>query len=184
MSPVDCCDNLAACKARGLGDDDAMRSNGGARMLVGLWALGTLPLASLVTQSPVSAATLTLGKVETIGAPRSVVFGSGNPPPRPSPARGAEDVAHDSLPYHPRSASGFAAAKQAANAARTGRSTGVVPLSPATASPSNRAPVTPAVTTTGGPGSLQIVNAFAVTDRNTQIGWFPSPPAVQSPDAT
>jgi hypothetical protein len=143
-------------------------------MLVGLFALGLLPLASLATQAPASAATLTFAKVEKIGVPRSVVFRT-LPPPTPQP--------HDSLPFHPRSASAFAAAKQAAETGGPGRSAGVVAVSPALASPSSRAPMTP-LTTAGGGGSLQIVNAFPLTDRNAQIGWFPpgSSQAVAPPD--
>jgi len=158
-----------------------MRAKHGAHLLVGVWVLAALPLATLAVPTKAAAAALTFGKAVKTGAPRSVAFRSEGAAISPSPHAGEGRGGGLVAPFHPRSATGFAAAKQAAAAGRTGRHASVVSLSPAPPGPSSGAAVT-SQATTGGGGSLQIVNSFPLTDRNMQIGWFGPSQAVAPPD--
>jgi hypothetical protein len=86
------------------------------------------------------------------------------------PAAAAASQSAVQLPFHPRSAAGFKAAKSGAASGKTGRRSGVITLPPA-------APVasgSPGVATASSGKNLVVGTSFTLTDRDAQVSWYGS----------
>jgi hypothetical protein len=105
----------------------------------------------------------------TSAPPRRVEF-------RAQPPAGSRPAAQ--RPFHPRSASGFQAAKRAAEAGKTGRRSGVIGLTPASPASSSG----PAAANASSGKSLLVQDAFPLTDKDTQVSWHGNDQNVAPPD--
>ncbi|TMD84851.1 MAG: hypothetical protein E6I74_01690, partial [Chloroflexi bacterium] len=108
-------------------------------------------------------------KYGTSGPPRTVEFrrlpqGAGRPAGQ--------------LPFHPRSSTGFKAAKHAAQSGATGRRSGVIDVKPA----SPPAPAGAATASASSGKGLQLGAAFPMVDRDTQVGWYGNSQNLAPPD--
>jgi hypothetical protein len=142
-------------------------SRHGVALLIGV--LGTVALPFLSASLPAMAA-----------GGKAVLQGRG-PAPRVVNVRtlpAASGGSATQLPFYPRSASGFKAAKLAAQAGKTGRRTGVI--SP-TANASTSSSTASSPNASSGK-SLQVGAAFPLVNRDTEVSWFGAEQNVAPPD--